>query len=57
MAPLYHLMLALSIPTDQCKFWDHPRLEKRIREKRERNLALSQRALTVLEEFKTTADI
>ncbi len=34
-----------------------PRLEKRIREKRERNLALSQRALTVLEEFKTTADI
>ncbi len=28
-----------------------PRLEKRIREKRERNLALSQRALTVLEEF------
>lgn len=34
-----------------------PRLEKRIREKRERNLALSQCALTVLEEFKTTADI
>ena len=34
-----------------------PRLEKRIREKRERNLALSQRALAVLEEFKTTADI
>ncbi|TGY53435.1 FADH(2)-oxidizing methylenetetrahydrofolate--tRNA-(uracil(54)-C(5))-methyltransferase TrmFO [Ligilactobacillus murinus] len=34
-----------------------PRLEKRIREKRERNLALSQRALTVLEEFKTTAAI
>lgn len=34
-----------------------PRLEKRIREKRERNLALSQRALVVLEEFKTTADI
>ena len=34
-----------------------PRLEKRIREKRERNLALSQRALTVLEEFKTSADI
>lgn len=34
-----------------------PHLEKRIREKRERNLALSQRALTVLEEFKTTADI
>lgn len=34
-----------------------PRLEKRIREKRERNLALSQRALDVLEEFKTTADI
>ena len=34
-----------------------PRLEKRIREKRERNLALSQRALTVLEEFKTTTDI
>ncbi len=34
-----------------------PRLEKRIREKRERNLALSQRALTVLEEFKTTSDI
>lgn len=34
-----------------------PRLEKRIREKRERNLALSQRALAVLEEFKTTVDI
>lgn len=34
-----------------------PRLEKRIREKRERNLALSQRALAVLEEFKATADI
>ncbi|MDU3186698.1 MAG: FADH(2)-oxidizing methylenetetrahydrofolate--tRNA-(uracil(54)-C(5))-methyltransferase TrmFO [Ligilactobacillus animalis] len=34
-----------------------PRLEKRIREKRERNLALSQRALAILEEFKTTADI
>ncbi len=34
-----------------------PRLEKRIREKRERNLALSQRALTVLEELKTPADI
>ena len=34
-----------------------PRLEKRIREKRERNLALSQRALAVLEEFNTTADI
>lgn len=34
-----------------------PRLEKRIREKRERNLALSQRAIAVLEEFKTTADI
>lgn len=34
-----------------------PRLEKRIREKRERNLALSQHALAVLEEFKTTADI
>lgn len=34
-----------------------PCLEKRIREKRERNLALSQRALAVLEEFKTTADI
>ena len=34
-----------------------PRLEKRIREKRERNLALSQRALAVSEEFKTTADI
>lgn len=34
-----------------------PRLEKRIREKRERNLALSQRALAILEEFKTTTDI
>ncbi len=34
-----------------------PRLEKRIREKRERNLALSQRALTVLEKLKTPADI
>ena len=34
-----------------------PRLDKRIRDKRERNLALSNRALEVLETFKTKAEL
>ncbi|MCR1900714.1 FADH(2)-oxidizing methylenetetrahydrofolate--tRNA-(uracil(54)-C(5))-methyltransferase TrmFO [Ligilactobacillus apodemi] len=34
-----------------------PRLDKRIRDKRERNLALSNRALDVLETFKTKAEL